>query len=303
MRSPNFMYNVFDRSRSMLDFPEIATLSPIGVLCEPMTINELCANSVEYIINKAQSKKIVIAWSGGIDSTLVLSELLKRVPTSQLTVMLNNNSILEYPEFYKKYIENKIDITPMNFYNDDNIVACLKDGVFVTGALFDKIFGSSLYAVLPPDRLAQSINDFISELNESTKTAYLKLIQACPITLMTVKDFFWWFEYTLGYQDEELKWALDVPTSIVGENILHFASGTGWNNFAVSTEIEAKYPGYSYNNYKMLLKKQLYEFTKDEQYTQYKVKVVSWRKYRTANQRKLTRALYIDTNWTRGYSF
>ena len=132
MRSPNFMYNVFDRSRSMLDFPEIATLSPIGVLCEPMTINELCANSVEYIINKAQSKKIVIAWSGGIDSTLVLSELLKRVPTSQLTVMLNNNSILEYPEFYKKYIENKIDITPMNFYNDDNIVACLKDGVFVT---------------------------------------------------------------------------------------------------------------------------------------------------------------------------
>ena len=172
-----------------------------------------------------------------------------------------------------------------------------------TGYLLHKIFGSSLYAVLPPDRLAQSINDFISELNESTKTAYLKLIQACPITLMTVKDFFWWFEYTLGYQDEELKWALDVPTSIVGENILHFASGTGWNNFAVSTEIEAKYPGYSYNNYKMLLKKQLYEFTKDEQYTQYKVKVVSWRKYRTANQRKLTRALYIDTNWTRGYSF
>jgi len=303
MTAPIHTYNVFDRSRAMLDFPEIAVLTPIGKLCEPLSIRDLCANTVDHIVNIVQTKKIIVAWSGGIDSTMVLAEFLKTVPIDQLTVMMNNNSIKEYPEFYKKYIENKIEIVPMDFYNDSMNAAYLENSVIVTGCLMDQTFGCRTYEVMPSWMMYQTVDSFISTLNSSTAESYLKIIAACPRTLANVKDFIWWFNYLTSYQDEEIKWALDVPASIIGKNIFHFANGPDWNDFAVSTDIEVKYPGNSYNDYKMLLKKQLYEFTKDEQYTRYKVKVVSWRKYRTAEQRKLTRALYIDTNWTRGYSF
>lgn len=301
MTTPDYMYNVYDRTQAMIKCPAIQCITPIGSLVEPKSIEELCYNSASNMVDKAGSKKIYVTWSGGIDSTLVLTELLKIAPKEQLVVLMDNNSIKEYPEFYQKYIEGQLETRSMSFYTDDPLRTALKDGIVVTGHLMDPVFGANIYQALPAERLQQSIPKFLAELNNYTRMSYSNLIEACPRKLETVKDFFWWLDYTLNYQSEQLMWLLEIEEMILDKNLFHFGAGTDWNNYAVSTPTEVKWQGYEFNNYKMVIKQHIQKFTKDENYTKNKLKMPSWRHYRTDEQRRRDKAVWITTDWKRGW--
>ena len=301
MKNPDYMYNVFDRTRAMINIPQIECITPIGQAVEPKSLEELCYNSAQNIVSQAVSKKIYVTWSGGIDSTLVLSELLKIAPKSQLTVFMDNNSIKEYPEFYSKYIKGQLETKQMSFYTDDPLRVALKDGIVVTGHLIDPVFGANIYQVLPEEKLKQSIQDFLTEVDRLSFVKYTKLINACPRPLVNVKDLFWWMDYTLNYQSEQLMWLLEIEEMILDKNLFHFGAGEDWNNYAVSTPAEIKWPGYDFNYYKMEIKKHIQKFTGDENYTKNKLKMPSWRKYRTDQQRWQNKAVWITTDWKRGW--
>ncbi len=301
MTNPDYMYNVFDRTRAMIDIPEIECITPVGKLVEPKSIEQLCFESAENILKKAESKKIVVTWSGGIDSTLALTELMKIAPKDQLVVMLNENSVKEYPEFYNKFIKDKLSMMRMSFYSDDHLRRALIDGVVVTGHLLDPVFGANIYQALPQEKLSQSIDDFLSGVDVMSKDSYNRLIEACPRPLLNVKDFFWWMDYTLNYQSEQLMWLLEIEEMVLDKNLFHFGAGDDWNNYAVSTPAEIKWPGYNFNYYKMAIKKHVQEFTGDKNYTKDKLKLPSWRKYRTDDQRWKNKAVWISTDWRRGW--
>lgn len=302
MVAPDTLYGVFDRTRTLFELPQIELYSPIGKLVTPKSIDQLCHERVADILKKAGDRRINIAYSGGIDSTLVLAEFLKQAPHDQITVMLNEHSIDEYPHFYRQYIENKLHQIRFTFHSEQGINLALKDGIIVTGLLFDQSFGSSQYTVLPKETLKQSIEEFLRPLNKKSQETYSKLIAACPRKIENTKDLLWWVKYTLDYQNEEFLWLTEVEDLILEKNIFHFANTPDWNDYAISTPTEVKYPGYHLPNYKLPLKEQLHEFTKDDVYTAYKVKVNSWRRYRTHQQRLLHKAIYIKTDWTRGWS-
>ena len=299
--NPVTIFHAFDRSRSMFDIPEIETITPIGELCEPLSINDLCFNSAKNIIEKAGSKKIYVTWSGGIDSTLVLCELLKQTSKEQIVVALNENSIYEYPEFFTKYIENKIETTNFDFYSDKQLKKFIKDGIVVTGHLLDPVFGHDIYKVMSPDRLVQPIGKFLKDCNRLSINQYSALIKGCPRKLENVKDLFWWIDYALNYQAEQLMWLLETEDMILDQNLFHFGAGKDWNNYAVSTNSEIKFQGTDFKNYKMPLKKQLFEYTKDQDYLENKIKYPSWRNYRSYSQMMLDKPIYITTDWQRGY--
>lgn len=301
MTTPDHMYNVFDRTRSMIDIPQIEVITPIGKVCQPKTIDELCHNSAQNILYKAGSKKIYVTWSGGIDSTLVLSELLKITPKEQLVILMDKNSIGEYPDFYNKYIKDQLDTRAMSFYTDDPLRNALKDGIVVTGHLMDPVFGANIYQALPESKLKQRIPDFLKGVDGTSYTKYMNLINSCPRDIVDVKDLFWWMDYALNYQSEQLMWLLEIKEMILDENLIHFGAGEDWNNYAVSTPAEVKWPGYNFNFYKIAIKEQIYKFTKDEFYTKEKIKMPSWRHYRTDEQRRRDKAVWITTDWKRGY--
>jgi hypothetical protein len=301
MTTPDYMYNVFDRTRAMINIPQIECITPIGQLVQPKSIEELCHNSAANIVQKAGSKKLVVTWSGGIDSTLVLSELLKIAPHEQIVVMMDNNSIKEYPEFYKNFIEGKLSTSQMSFYTDDPLRQALIDGVVVTGHLMDPVFGANIYQALPVEKLKQTIPDFLNTLDRRSQEMYTRLINACPRKLENVKDFFWWLDYTLNYQSEQLMWLLEIEEMILNKNLFHFGAGRDWNNYAVSTPAEVKWSGDNFNYYKMAIKEHIQKFTKDELYTKEKIKMPSWRHYRTDDQRRRDKAIWITTDWKRGW--
>jgi hypothetical protein len=89
---------------------------------------------------------------------------------------------------------------------------------------------------------------------------------------------------------------------ILNKNLIHFSDNQEWNDWAVSTPMEVKYEGYDFRNFKMPLKKHLHEFTKDTNYTKNKIKVSSWRNYRTMAEFFKRTPLYIKNDWTRGWS-
>jgi hypothetical protein len=300
IRNPATIYYAFDRTRTVFDLPEIETITPIGELCTPKSIDELCYESAKRIIDNAKDGYMYVTWSGGIDSTLVLAELLKYAPKDQIVVLMNDYSVLEYQPFYEKYIKDQLVTKKFDFYTDNHIIDSIKDGIIVTGHLLDPVFGLGMYQHLPKQRLEQKIPDFLSKLDNYTKTKYNDLISACPRPLVNVKDFLWWFDYTLNYQPEQLMWLMEIDDLQLNKNLFHFGETKGWNDYAVSTDAEVKYPGTDYRNFKMPLKKQLYEFTKDDEYTREKIKVPSWRRYR---QNEYEFPIYITTDWKREYGY
>ena len=304
MTTPTHMYNVYDRTQSMIYQPQIHCISPIGkAVSNPKTIEELCYNSTQRIMAKAEYNFIFVTWSGGIDSTLVLSEFLKYTPHDQLVVMMDEHSIREYPEYYEKYIKDKLRTTTMDFYSDRPLERAIQTGIVVTGHLLDPVFGSNNYSAMPEEKLREPVESFLKPLNAYSRELYQKLINACPRPLENVKDLFWWIDYALNYQSEELMWLLEVKDMILGKNLFHFGSGVDWNNYAVSTPVEVKWEGYDFRKFKQPLKDQIYKFTKDDFYTKEKIKMPSWRHYRTDEQRFNKKALWIDTEWRRGWQW
>lgn len=301
MTNPDYMYNVFDRTRSMIDIPEIECITPIGKLVEPKSIEQLCFESASNIVKKAGTRKIVVTWSGGIDSTLALTELMKVAPHDQIVVMMNKNSVIEYPAFYNRFIKDKFSLTWMDFYTDTPLRNSLVDGVVVTGHLLDPVFGANIYQAIPVEKLNQNLKDFLNGVDIVSRQSYTRLIEACPRPLVNVKDFFWWMDYTLNYQSEQLMWLLEIEEMILDENLFHFGAGEDWNNYAVSTPAEVKWPGNNFNYYKMAIKEHVQKFTGDENYTRDKLKLPSWRKYRTDEQRWKNKAVWITTDWRRGW--
>ena len=303
INNPVKVYHAFDRTRSMFDLPEIETITPIGKICQPKSIEEMCFNSARNIVQKSNNQKIFVAWSGGIDSTVALSELMKITTRDQIVVLLNDNSILEYPDFYVQHIKDKHETRNFNFYSDDILRECIKEGIVVTGHITDNLFGEPhLYKVVPEDVLKQSTDQFLKTIDEKSRSLYNDLIIACPRKIVNVKDLFWWMNYTLSYQFEQLCVLLEVEDMILGKNLFHFCDNEEWNDYSVSTSAEEKYQGYDYKNFKMPLKKHLHKFIKDDEYTFNKIKVHSWRKYRTPYETVKNKPIYINTEWRRGWS-
>ena len=296
--TPTLAYSVFDRTRAMFDLKDIEIFTPVGINCVPKSIEQMFYDRAQHILTHAGTRKINIAWSGGIDSTSILIEFIKHAPASQLVVMMNEASIAEYPEFYAKYIKGKLETRHLYLDKSSHLKDAIQDGIIVTGGLFDPLFGDD--ENYSSDVLSQSIEQFLRPLNTYTQEMYTKCINSCPRPLESAKDFLWWIGYVIDYQSLEFFWITDVEELILEDNIFHFCSNRDWNNWSVSTPIEVKYPGYDYRNFKIELKKQSYNFTKDEEYLKNKTKVKSFNTTRTFEEQR-NEPIYITTDWKRGY--
>jgi hypothetical protein len=301
MTSPDHAVNIIDRTQTILPNISIAVYTPIGKLVTPKSVAELFHTRASEIITIAAGRKIAVAWSGGIDSTSILVEFLKLVPNDQLIILLNDFSIREYPEFYRRYIDGKIEQRLFDLYSDNFMDAYIDECVIVTGILFDRVMGDSLFHALTEDDLKMSTASFLNSVNVASREMYSTLFAACPRPLETLKDISWWQSYALNWQSGEMVWLLLSEKLRLESNMFNFCTSPDWNDYAVSAPMDEKWPGYQQIHYKWPLKQHIFEFTQDSQYRDNKCKVFSWRRYRTAEQWKKI-PIYITTDWKRGYA-
>jgi len=99
-----------------------------------------------FKLAKDTKKHIIIMWSGGIDSTLILTSFLKNIPTADhemITVALTLHSIADNPTFYFNFISNNkkirvISATELEVTND-----FLNKNIILHGDPGDGILGPS----------------------------------------------------------------------------------------------------------------------------------------------------------------
>lgn len=108
------------------------------------------AKDIKNIINNS-SRPVILKWSGGIDSTVSMVSILKNLSLEELKhvkISLSSDSLLEYPDFFNRFIRNRFEIIDSqstlfeNYLNDHHAYCISAD----TGdCMFGAELGNKLY--------------------------------------------------------------------------------------------------------------------------------------------------------------
>lgn len=303
VHKPTYFVWAFDRSRSILDIPDLVPFQEIGKVVDSPSFETICDARAEHIARVADEsgKRVGLFWSGGIDSTLVLVALRKVVAEDKLTIFLTADAPNEYPELFEKIRSSN---TRLAWTTDDKMLPrvdeFLQDHILVTGEHGDQMFGSDKYVILPdPSIFVLPWRDYLTKNTNYSIETYEKLVAACPIELKTLKEFFWWFSYCLKYQHVGFRMICASQDAVLEDNFFHFFNTKAFNDWSVSTPMEERFYGTDPKQYKWIAKQYIFKELKDTNYLNNKLKEISLKTPFTGTQEK-PRLRWIKTDWTRG---
>ncbi len=269
-------------------FP-IPTFRPLG-----KTFEDICNERAQELLARAENLgvSLYVFYSGGVDSTLVLISLLKNATSKQkmnLIVLLSEESIYENPNFYRDHIFGKLRVESSNMF--PYLFGTKR--LFVGGEFNDQLFGSNLLERLiggyGPSIIHQpySRDLFFEFFNRGIKNNelidfYLDMFErlkgAAPINITTNQDYLWWINFTLKWQSVFMRMLCytaprnvsNIDASYVSTYYNHFY-GTG--DFQLwSLNNQDKKIKDTWKSYKWVCKDIIYEYTKDADYRDNKVK-------------------------------
>jgi hypothetical protein len=231
---------------------------------------------------KDENKDIRISYSGGIDSTAALVGLLKfkdEYPEVNITAVLSQESIDEYPAFYENYIKDKLDVIKsgqrdLNTKLTEQVAEGEKDFLVVTGELGDQLFGSALMFKEPYDkRLAWHWEKAFTPMFVQF---WKPLVEYMPQSDFSAANVFWWLNFVLKYQWVEMRIYAMVNGQIPFDNIVHFFGGDRFQRWSMMTPMDVKFTDLSDpTTYKMPAKEYIYDYTGDREYLENKLKIGS----------------------------
>lgn len=290
--------SLIDRSKSIKCPPiEIKNLYPFAEWGPTQSFDELSFSRFDNLLSTAMSlnKKLIIFYSGGIDSTLIAALALSHpnfnLYKDQIYIAYNEESIKENYNFYQQYLlpnfQNNL-ISSNGYYSliaDDN-------NMCITGEFADNIFGSLTlksymdntgdFAAIHKPFLDTGLQWLLKKIKNTEKIDHmaellLTIINQSPRKLISNHDCFWWLNFVLKWQAVKFRLASHAPSPIlvnkIAKNVIHFFDTYEFQNWAVNTE-ELKVDNDWYS-YKMPAKKIIYDINKDDYYFKWKTKYPS----------------------------
>lgn len=239
----------------------------------------------------SSNKKLYVMWSGGIDSTAVLVSILKNFKSEALervVVCLNYFSIVENPMFYLKYIKGKLKVDSVSKkYNLDS------DYIFVDGEPGDFLFGSEFCLNRFMPKYGNCVyNDWKNNLdkikdvlnNDWLINNQIENFTSKNVPVTTVMDFFWWINF-------DNRWSVKCFNKIISrlsynnintntiksvmENGINFFNTIDFQKWAMCKDIIEPNQIKTHIDYKMPLKKYIFEFDNNRYYLEYYTKLNS----------------------------
>ena len=277
--SKRFNAPLIDRSGIMNS--DIEIISKITSKAKPPVkkFKDIADHRGRIIFEKArdENKDIRISYSGGIDSTAVLVSLLKikdNFPEVKLIVVMNQESINEYPLFYKKFIKDKLDVWMTKERNLSAVLSVDTEKKFlvVTGELGDQLFGSAL---MFRENLKDDLDKFWAVVFKPKFVKYWKpLVDKHPQQDdLSVANVLWWFNFVLKYQWVQLRMFVLLDGAVPLEDFVHFFAGPRFQAWAMNTPMSVKFPNLKKEKtYKRPAKKYILKFTGDKDYFNEKLK-------------------------------
>lgn len=282
-----------------------------------MSYDECCRIAAIDLLEHSNklNKPITVMYSGGIDSTCMLVSFLREIGSrysmDQVRVALTIDSIAENPKFYKDHIRGKLDIV-----SSENISEMLDGSTIVAGGeLNDQILGSDLLgkvnremgsfdAVIEP-YTQKYVTEFFQAKgmsSESSDVWYSVLNEHAqkfaPIKPRTLFDFFWWYNFIFKWQSVYIRLLTCVlekdkykfNEDFVQQNLVHFFANENFQQWSMrSNHLKIR---SNWKSYKNIAKQVIYDYTRDLDYYENKVKVGSL--YTILRQRDRADAILSD---------
>ncbi len=257
---------------------------------------DICNDRACNLIARADKLDVPLYtfWSGGVDSTCVLVSLLKNATTrakrERIVVLLSEDSITEYPLFYREHIRGKLPCKSAMLFP---YILGTKN-LLVSGELNDQIFGSDItleainrfgveLIAAPYDRKLFT-TFFETRLQGDGETAafYVELFErikeAAPIPIKSNYEMFWWLNFAVKWQTVYMR-----MLSFTARRNVDKLSAKYLNDYYVPFYNTEAFQLWSLNNldsrikngwrtYKWPAKEVIYEFAKDMDYLNTKIK-------------------------------
>ncbi len=276
-----FAAPLIDRTETLDAGIEFEVLDPLKDFSETeKSFSAICAERAETICQKSfeENRKIQLLWSGGIDSTLALvsifRELEKRDSLHHLEVLLSNESIAEYPAFFRDVIEQKLKYVlfapPIYDFLDERKIV-------VTGEHGDQLFGSDKahhfintgqafrpFEEILPFVIARKLGS--TESVDAIISYLTPQIERSPVKIKTLFDFLWWMNFSLKWQHVSLRmfYADETRRFSLDKNFVHFFSAKDFQAWSISNhDLKIK---KTWKSYKYIAKECIFDFHKDENY-------------------------------------
>jgi hypothetical protein len=264
------------------------------------SISDICDERALELEKKVleNNKKLMVQWSGGIDSTAVLVSILKnfsKEALEQVEVACSHISIMENNTFFLNHIHNKVKIVHNNWkFKSDS------DFYFVDGEPGDFLFGSEFcinqFMSRYPTKTYEKWSSNMSILRQLFKhkenmsfsnwflNEQIENFNNVNVPVETVMDFFWWINFDnrwsvksygkiisyLDYSDMNKD-----SINLIMNNGINFFNTLDFQQWSMSKNNTEEKIIKSIIDYKMPLKKYIYEFDNNEFYLNFKTKVNS----------------------------
>lgn len=251
------------------------------------TYEQICNERAKDLLKRAERLDVplYIFWSGGVDSTCLLVSLLKvanSVQKERLVILMSENSINEYPLFYRKYIRGKLRRESANMFP---YILGTKN-LLISGECNDQLFGSDILGRIgrvfgenaicePYDR--KLFTEYL-DANPEFVDLFERLAAAAPVPLKTNFDRCWWMNFVVKWQTVYMR-----TLSFVAKSNAEMISQQYVDDYYVCFFNTEDFQLWSMNNldlriratwrsYKWPAKEIIYRFTKDSDYRDNKLK-------------------------------
>lgn len=283
-----------------------------------LSFGEVSDLRIADLVKNKQDKPWLVMYSGGIDSTVIMTAILKNLSPAEfenITVACNQLSVIEYPSFFYDYIKPNFKIVDSTYqtYN-----SALYDQYYVLdGELGDLLYGAVSWL---PDQASNQLllKDFrrepdplIALLNElkGPGTWFYDLlkenIDSVDIPVTTYIDFFWWMNINMCWAPALLRplhqrgQALSVDKFL--QNNISWYDSPEYQLWSMTVPANEKYSA-DIALRKLASKKYIYDFDHNEYYYHFKCKSMSVGRSKVTTQDWFCLTddgppLYIEQDW------
>jgi hypothetical protein len=299
IKMPNLIPHSIFYSRIGANFLPFQTLTNIPNISVPkldttfsLTFDQITDQRFYDLQRTHNDRPWIVMWSGGIDSTVILTSILKNSSVEdrkRIIVACNRISVYEYPKFYYEYIKPNFTIIDSSNFNvtHEHLTKYYVISGDQADALYAGAFSQDMLLSSPddfnrnfktdPDRLIK----FITEKTDSKFADWfyqsiLTNINSVDIPIKTYHDFFWWMQFNLTWVSDKLR-QIEHETIDVNLIKLYFDNFTAWfdtdqyQQWAMNNNSVGMKYGSELSQYKFVAKNYIYNFNLDRYYHKFKI--------------------------------